>query len=224
MAPGRHVRNARVSAHSSLARLPPHPAGMRIGLFGGSFNPPHAGHRLVCDIAMRQLELDRIWLMVSPGNPLKSPQELAPLPQRLRQARKLIRDPRVIVTGLEAEIGARYTHQTLDYLLRHCPGVHFVWIMGADNLGEFFRWRRWRDIARKAPILVIDRPGSTHRAARGVAAGWFERYRLPESFAKALPLRAPPALIVLHGPRSHLSSTLLRAQGAAIPGDLAARD
>jgi nicotinate-nucleotide adenylyltransferase len=196
---------------------------MRIGLFGGSFNPPHAGHRLVCEMALRRLDLDRIWLMVTPGNPLKSTQELAPLPQRLRQARALTADPRVIVTGFEAEIGARYTHQTVDYLLRHCPGVNFVWIMGADNLGDFFRWRRWRDIARKVPILVVDRPGSTHRA-RGAAASWLKRYRLPESTAKSLPRRVPPALIVLHGRRSHLSSTLLRAQTTAKPGDLVAAD
>ncbi len=97
--------------------------------------------------------------------------------------------------------------------------MKFVWIMGADNLADFFRWRRWRDIARKMPILVIDRPGSTHRATRGLAAAWFERRRLPESAAKNLALRKPPALIVLHGPRSKLSSTQLRARQAASQSD-----
>jgi nicotinate-nucleotide adenylyltransferase len=130
----------------------------------------------------------------------------------MAQARKIMRDPRIVVTGFEAEIGAVYSCQTVNYLRRACPGVHFVWIMGADNLAAFFRWRRWREIARAMPILVIDRPGSTHHAVHGLAGGWFARYRLPESQAKTLPLRRPPALIVLHGPRSPLSSTQLRAK------------
>ncbi len=195
----------------TMARLPPHAPNMRIGLFGGSFNPPHAGHALVCAIALRRVKLDRLWLMVSPGNPLKNATGLAPLPERMRAARRLSRDPRIVVTDFEAGIGARYSWQTVEHLRRACPGVHFVWIMGADNLAAFFRWRRWRDIARKMPILVIDRPGSTHRATRGVAAAWFDRRRLPEMAAKNLALRPPPALIVLHGPRSNLSSTQLRA-------------
>jgi nicotinate-nucleotide adenylyltransferase len=150
--------------------------------------------------------------MVSPGNPLKSRQDLPPLAERMAQARKVMRDPRIVVTGFEAEIGAAYSYQTVDYLRRACPGVHFVWIMGADNLAGFFRWKRWRDIAHKMPILVVDRPGATHRAERGLAASWFARRRLPESEAKTLPLRRPPALVVVHGPRSPLSSTLLRTR------------
>jgi nicotinate-nucleotide adenylyltransferase len=213
-------RPGRETFSLTMARLPPHAPGMRIGLFGGSFNPPHAGHALVCSIALRRVNLDRLWLMVSPGNPLKNAAGLAPLPERMRAARQLTRDPRIIVTDFEAEIGARYSYQTVEFLLRACPGVKFVWIMGADNLAGFFRWKRWRDIARNMPILVIDRPGSTHRATRGLAAGWFERRRLPESCAKNLALRPPPALIVLHGPRSKLSSTHLRAlQAASQPDD-----
>jgi nicotinate-nucleotide adenylyltransferase len=190
--------------------LPPFARGMRIGLFGGSFNPPHAGHAMVCAIALRRLGLHRVWLMVSPGNPLKSRQGLPPLAERMAQARKIMRDPRIVVTGFEAEIGAAYSYQTVDYLRRACPGAHFVWIMGADNLADFFRWKRWRDIAQKMPMLVVDRPGATHRAERGMAASWFARRRLPESEAKTLPLRRPPALVVVHGPRSPLSSTILR--------------
>jgi nicotinate-nucleotide adenylyltransferase len=186
--------------------------GMRIGLFGGSFNPPHAGHELVCKIALRALGLNRLWVLVSPGNPLKSLAELPPLEERMAEARKMLHDPRVVVTGFEAELGVTYSYQTVDFLRRACPGVHFVWVMGADNLAGFFRWRRWRDIALKMPILVIDRPGATHRAERGMAASWFARHRLPEAQAKTLPLRRPPALVVVHGPRSALSSTQLRTQ------------
>jgi nicotinate-nucleotide adenylyltransferase len=190
---------------------PPFARGMRIGLFGGSFNPPHAGHDLVCAIALRRLGLHKIWVMVSPGNPLKSREGLPPLAERVAAARKIMRDPRIVVTGFEAGIGAAFSYQTVDFLRRACPGVHFVWVMGGDNLAGFFRWRRWRDIARKMPILVIDRPGATHRAERGIAASWFARRRLPEAQAKSLPLRPPPALMVIHGPRSSLSSTKLRA-------------
>jgi nicotinate-nucleotide adenylyltransferase len=196
--------------------LPPFSRGMRIGLFGGSFNPPHAGHALVCELALKRLGLDRIWLMVSPGNPLKSREGLPSLSERMAAARRLMRDRRVVVTGFEAKIGAVYSFQTVDFLLRACPGVHFVWVMGADNLSGFFRWKRWRDIARKLPILVVDRPGATHRAERGAAASWLARSRLPESRAKTFVLRQPPALIVLHGPRSSLSSTQLRAARSAL--------
>ncbi|WP_298355911.1 nicotinate-nucleotide adenylyltransferase [Rhodoblastus sp.] len=196
--------------------LPPFARGMKIGLFGGSFNPPHMGHALVCDVALKRLGLHRIWLMVSPGNPLKSREGLPALAERMAAARRLLRDPRVVVTGFEAKIGAVYSFQTVDYLRRACPGVHFVWIMGADNLATFFRWKRWRDIARKMPILVVDRPGATHRAERGVAASWFARRRLPESRAKTFVLRKAPALIVLHGPRSPQSSTRLRAARSAL--------
>jgi nicotinate-nucleotide adenylyltransferase len=209
--PGRDVSG--VAMVSAVPKLPPHAPGMRIGLFGGSFNPPHAGHALVCAIALRRLRLDALWLMVSPGNPLKSLHGLPPLAARMAAARTLTRDPRVKITGFEAELGARYSYQTVVFLRRACPGVKFVWVMGADNLENFFRWRRWRDIARKMPILVIDRPGSTHRAVHGLAAGWFERHRLPERLAPTLPGSKPPALIVVHGPRSSLSSTQLRAQG-----------
>jgi nicotinate-nucleotide adenylyltransferase len=193
--------------------LPPHAPGMRIGLFGGSFNPPHAGHALVCALALRGLGLDKLWLMVSPGNPLKDAAGLPPLRERMAAARRLSRDPRIVVTDFEARLGARYSYQTVAHLRRAAPGVKFVWVMGADNLAAFFRWRRWRDIARSMPILVIDRPGSTHLAVKGQAGGWFERWRLPETALKTLSSRPAPALIVLHGPRSTLSSTQLRAAG-----------
>ncbi len=177
----------------------------------GSFNPPHAGHALVCELALKRLGLDRVWLMVSPGNPLKSREGLPSLSERMAAARRLIRDPRVVVTGFEAEIGAVYSFQTVDFLRRACPGVHFVWIMGADNLASFFRWRRWREIARKLPIAVVDRPGATHRAERG-ARRKLVRPPPPAGISgENLCPAPPPALIVLHGQRSSLSSTRLRA-------------
>jgi len=194
--------------------LPAYSRGMRIGLFGGTFDPPHAAHRAACLLAMRRLGLDRVWWLVTPGNPLKDTRGLAPLSERVAAARKLARDPRIDVTDFEAELGSNYTFATVSYLLRRCRGVHFVWIMGADNLRSFHRWQRWRDIARLVPIAVIDRLGPSLYSAAGVAGQALNFARLPESAARTLPLRRPPAWIYLHGLKSPLSSTALRAARA----------
>lgn len=191
-------------------RLPPHAPGLRIGLFGGSFNPAHAGHRMASLTALRRLQLDRVWWLVTPGNPLKDNQALPPLAQRIAAARARAGHGRIQVTGIEARLRTRYTADTLRALKRRCPGVRFVWIMGSDNLASFHRWNEWRTIARMMPIAVIDRPGSTHRAVASPAANWLARWRLPENQGAALPLHSAPAWIFLHGRRSDLSSTYLR--------------
>jgi nicotinate-nucleotide adenylyltransferase len=192
--------------------LPPHTPGMAIGLFGGSFNPPHAGHRLACLIAMKRLRLDRLWWLVTPGNPLKNNAGLPPLGERIAAARALADHPRIVVTGVEAGIGTRFTHDTLAHLTERCPGVDFVWIMGADNLSGFRRWERWRAIASLMPIAVVDRPGSTLPATASLAAHALGRHRLPEARAQSLVGASPPAWTFLHGPRSHLSSTTIRSR------------
>lgn len=192
--------------------LPPSAPGMRIGLYGGSFNPAHLGHRHVTLTAMRRLGLDRVWWLVTPGNPLKDARVLAPLERRCAEAERVAGHPRIAVTGFEAEIRARYTRQTLRYLTRRRPGAHFVWIMGADSLASFHRWKGFREIAAMVPIAVVDRPGFTLRAPAARAARLFARERVPEAEAQTLPLRAPPAWTYLHGPRSTLSSTQIRAQ------------
>jgi nicotinate-nucleotide adenylyltransferase len=199
------------------ARLPPHAARMRIGLFGGTFNPPHQGHLLVSRIALDRLGLDRIWWIVTPGNPLKENAGLPPLDVRMAAARKLATHPRIDITGFEAEIGTRYTYDTIAYLSRRCPDVDFVWIMGADNLRQFHRWQRWQDMARLAPIAVIDRPGSTLKASNSRAAVWLSRRRFGEREAQLLAGAQAPAFIFLHGPRSELSSTELRQAGNVLP-------
>jgi len=184
--------------------------GMAVGLFGGSFNPPHAGHALVAEIALRRLELDQLWWMVTPGNPLKSSRELAPLTQRLEQSETFAEDPRIKVTAFEASYQVRFTADTLALVKGRNPGVAFVWIMGADNLRDFHRWQRWRKIATTFPIAVIDRPGATLSFLSSVVAKTFDHARIDEADAPLLARMRAPAWTFIHGPRSSLSSTALR--------------
>lgn len=165
--------------------------GMRVGLFGGSFNPPHEGHAHVAETALRQLNLDRVIWIVSPQNPLKGAP--APMAARLAAVRDYARGPRMIVSDLEARLGTRYTVDTLAALKRRFPRVRFVWVMGSDNLSGFHRWRNWRAIAKSLPIAVVPRPGSTIRSSPA---------------ARALRVRR------LHGPLNDASSTALRARGS----------
>ncbi len=196
-----------------ITALPRHGPGLRVGLFGGSFNPVHEGHRLVAEQCLRRLELDAVWLLVSPGNPLKDHAELAPLASRVAAARALLTDPRLEVTAVEAAHRFSYTIDTLEWLVSACPGTRFVWIMGADNLAQFHRWERWEDIARLMPIAVYARPGATFRATVSRAATALKPYRLREEDAAALADRQPPTWVYLHGITSPQSSTALRRAG-----------
>jgi nicotinate-nucleotide adenylyltransferase len=191
--------------------LPPHAPGMRIGLFGGTFDPPHRAHLGASLLALKRLNLNRVWWLVTPGNPLKDTSGLAPLEKRLAAARSLTTDPRIDVTGLEAVIKTRYTYDTIKWLIARCPGVRFVWIMGADNLRSFHRWQKWREIAGLVPIVVVDRLGPSLYAAAGPAGQALGRFRIPDSEVKSLATRKPPAWSFLHGLKSPLSSTALRA-------------
>ncbi|WP_081761516.1 nicotinate-nucleotide adenylyltransferase [Methylopila sp. 73B] len=190
--------------------MPPHAPGMRIGLFGGSFNPAHAGHRLATLTAMKRLRLDRVWWLVTPGNPLKDNALLPAIDLRVAAAQAVARHPRIVATGFEARIGSRFTHDTIAHLTRRAPGVAFVWIMGADSLETFHMWERWRAIAATVPIAVVDRPGATLSAIRARAAARMAGRRVPEAAAAELAGSLPPAWTFLHGPRSPLSSTALR--------------
>jgi len=206
------AKACRVAANRPRYRIPVHYAGQRIGLFGGTFDPPHGAHLAACLLAMKRLALDRVWWLVTPGNPLKDTMGLAPLDERIAAARELARHPRLDVTGIEAEIGVRYSFDTIRYLVSHCPGVRFVWIMGADNLRSFHRWQNWRGIAELVPIAVVDRLGPSLYATASVAAQALGHRRVPESEARSLLSRCTPAWVLLHGLKSPLSSTALRAE------------
>ena len=204
------LKPAQIALPSVAQALPFYTNGMRIGLLGGSFNPPHAAHRAISQFALKRLQLDRVWWLLTPGNPLKNHDSLHALAERAAAALKVADDPRIDVSCLEAVIGTRYTVDTIIHLRRRVSGVRFVWIMGADNLAQFHRWKDWRRIASDVPIAVIDRPPQSFRALAAPAAQALARYRLPENQAPRLADQRAPAWVFLTGMKSNLSSTGLR--------------
>lgn len=190
---------------------PPYAApGQVIGLLGGSFNPPHIAHRMISETALKRLGLDKVWWIVSPGNPLKRRSDAAPLAERLALCRDMAKNPHIIVTDFEADLATPYTASTLAFLKTRTPLVRYIWIMGADNLASFHRWERWREIFTTVPIVVVDRPGWRLKALASKAARAFASSRVSETDAATLALRPPPAWTFLTGPLSHVSSTALR--------------
>jgi nicotinate-nucleotide adenylyltransferase len=192
------------------ARLPLAAAGLRVGLMGGSFNPPHAGHVLVSETARKRLKLDQVWWLVTPGNPLKAHNGLPSLEARMAACRQLIDPAHTKISGVEQELGTAFTAETLSYLKRRFPAVQFVWIMGADNLAGFHRWQQWRRIAATMPIAVVNRPGWHLKALASRTARTLARGRVIEDRAARMVGQLAPAWVMLHGPLSSLSSTGLR--------------
>ena len=191
-------------------RLPFFTSGMRVGLFGGSFDPPHHGHLEVSLVALRALRLDQVWWLVSPQNPLKRNAPSSDLARRVAAARALARNPAIRVTAIEAALGTHYTAETLARLLPKMPGVDCVWMMGADNLANFHRWKGWRSIAAMIPIAVFNRPGSARAALASPAARTLWRSRRDPADAADLAGSPPPAWVFLPSPHVPLSSTELR--------------
>lgn len=184
----------------------------RVGLLGGSFNPAHAGHRHVSVEAMRLLGLDEVWWLVSPQNPLKAENGMAPLSARLASARAVVSHPRIRPMAVEAELGTRYTVDTLAALKRRHPRTAFIWLMGADNLAQFHRWRDWRGIAKAVPIAVFARPGYIGDAHTAPAMGWLRRFRRSQARGRHWTEWRLPAIVILSIRLSPLSASSIRAR------------
>jgi nicotinate-nucleotide adenylyltransferase len=186
-----------------------HRRRIRVGVLGGSFNPAHEGHRHIAELAMRRLRLDQVWLLVSPGNPLKPSNGMAPFADRLAAAARIADGRRVVATGIEAGFHTRYTVDTMRLLLRQFPAVRFVWIMGADILEQLPRWRRWTDIVRRLTFVVLPRPSYSHRALAGQAAHRLGAERRPAREARLLP-GAAPGWVFLPVRQTAVSATAIR--------------
>lgn len=185
--------------------------GRRIGLLGGSFNPAHEGHRAISLEALRRLDLDEVWWMISPQNPLKPQAGMAELAERLEYARRVARHPRIRVTDIECRLRTRYTADTLPALKRRFPNLRFVWLMGADNLVQIPHWDRWPQIFNTVPVAVFDRPSYSIRALSGPAAHRFQAARRSERAGRSLADQAAPAWVFFHIRRHPASATAIRA-------------
>lgn len=200
----------------SRCDIPSAPSGAKIGLLGGSFDPPHAGHLHISKAALTLFGLDEVWWIVSPGNPLKS-EGPASMDRRLSMARKLVDHPRIKISDYEAISGTRYTEQTLKSLFKTYPKVRFTWLMGADNLAEFHKWRNWEWIMENTRVGVLARPGDRQRALASPAARRFRATRLLQADRLRLSQASPPSWCFVNQPMMNLSSTDLRTSGAWKP-------
>lgn len=198
------------AAHPAQLRIPAAAPGMRIGLLGGSFNPAHEAHREISLTALKRLGLDQVWWLVTPGNPLKDVSQLPDLMERVTAAETVARNPRIVVTGFDGGSSSGYTIDLLGALKERFPTVNFVWLMGADNLADFHRWKAWPEIFGLVPIAVLDRPGFRLKARAALAARRFSPYYVDETDAAGLALLEPPAWTILSHKLSGLSSTALR--------------
>ena len=214
------ARAAAVSPTRSGRQLAPGgpAARARVGLLGGSFNPAHGGHLHISRQALERLGLDQVWWLVSPQNPLKPAAGMAPLDKRLAQARAIVDDRRIVVTAIERDLGTRYAVDTLRLLKRRYPGTRFVWVMGADNLVQVPRWKRWRTVFRMVPIAVFARPTYSSRALSGRAARRFAGARVRAARARGLADQRPPAWVFLRTPLHAASATRIRARRAVKRG------
>lgn len=188
------------------------PRGARVGLLGGSFDPPHAGHLHLSREALKRFGLDRVVWLVSPGNPLK-PNPPAPLADRMAAARALVDHPRILISDFEAHSGTRYTAETLSALRRQFRDVRFTWLMGADNLAQFHRWENWQGILDTVPVGVLARPGLRIAARGSAAARIYRTARLPARASRALGAAQAPAWCFVNIPMMDVSSSAIRAAG-----------
>lgn len=199
-----------MSASHDDFKLPLAEANTKVGLLGGSFNPPHAGHRHISLNMLSKLDLHQIWWIVSPGNPLKSHSDLQSLEERLKLCTDCARHPKIKITAFETLRPTVYTANTLKFIKTRYPATRFVWIMGADNLAQFHLWQRWQQIFLTMPIAVHDRPGFRYKALASKAATYFRKAYIQEHNAKNLSLYDTPTWTFLTAPLNYLSSTDIR--------------
>jgi len=204
-----------MSTDQSLTERLVVPRGQRIGLMGGSFNPAHEGHLHISRMAFKHLRLDRVWWLVSPQNPLKPVEGMATLPDRMKRAREVARNPRIVITDIETRLGTQYTADTLPALKKRFAGGKFVWLMGADNLLQFDQWRDWPSIFMTLPVAIFARPAYSLRAENAKVVRRFSRSRVTPSNARWLADMKPPAWVFLKTPLSHISATDIRSRASA---------
>ena len=190
---------------------PPRHARARIGLLGGSFNPAHGGHREISLAALTWLELDAVWWLVSPGNPLKDPDAYAPYEERLTRARRVADHHRIVVSDFERRKNLQYTMDTLDAIQTLGPDMGFVWLMGADSLATFHLWRDWKGMFARMPIAIFNRPGSEAAPVEAPAAREFSAFRVETEKAATILTADTPAWTFIAATNNPLSSTALRA-------------
>lgn len=201
-----------LSRHNSLGDRLVVPRGQRIGLMGGSFNPAHEGHLHISMMAFKHLQLDRVWWLVSPQNPLKSSKGMASLPERMQKARDVARNRRILITDIETRLGTQFTADTLPALKKSFRGGKFVWLMGADNLLQIDQWRDWPSIFMTLPVAIFARPAYSLRAENAKAVRRFSRSRVNRSNARWLADMKPPAWTFLKTPLNHISATDIRSR------------
>ena len=194
-------------------KMPHAEKGLAVGLFGGSFNPAHEGHAHVAETALARLGLDKVIWLVSPQNPLKPSHETQALTRRMYGAARFASGSAMLVSDAETRIGARYTIDTVRVLKARFPRVHFVWIMGADSLATFHRWRGWTQLMRSLPVAVVSRPWAGLKSRTSPAARRFDFARRPAREGRLLPLMTAPAWTYLRGPLNYASSTAMRQRG-----------
>ncbi len=185
-------------------------SGKKIGLLGGSFNPAHDAHLEISLVALEKLQLDAVWWLVSPQNPLKTPHEMAPLEGRMESAYRIASDPRIYVTDLESRLDTRYTVDTVGRIISRWPDSHFVWLMGADNLAQFSKWKDWKKIAHTLAFAIFDRPGYSDAVETSDAASCFRDHQIPPAQAAELVRKRPPAWVFVRETENPLSSTEIR--------------
>jgi len=183
-----------------------------VGLLGGSFNPAHEGHVYISEVAMKKLGLDCVWWLVSPQNPLKSRKNMASMEKRVESAKRIVKDHKIHITTLETRLGTRYTADTLQALQVRYPNIRFVWIMGADNLAGFHRWKKWQSIFKNCRIAIFHRPTYALKALSSITAQRFSHHRLPERQAGVLKYKTSPAWVFLPIRGKAISATEIRSR------------